>query len=144
MYRLLRPCVCQKFLTFRLSRYFDIVRLSMVKTGPKENRGFERPKFLRNLPKILPRSNYIPEFSTYVKNILSKIDSLRRKSSQTLRVYIGQIHTFQKCIQNCLSTLRGRDKQLFVFWQNNSELCMTGLLTFDGDRQFSKIPVYFW
>ena len=27
----------------------------------------------------------------------------------------GQIHTFKKCIQNLPSTLRGRDKWLFVF-----------------------------
>ena len=29
---------------------------------------------------------------------------------------LGQIHTFQKCIQNRPSTLRGWDKQLFLFW----------------------------
>ena len=51
----LRPCVCRKFSAFRLSRYFDIVQLSTIKTGPKENRGFERPKILPNLPKIFPK-----------------------------------------------------------------------------------------
>ena len=29
-----RPCVCRKFLAFRLSRYFNIVRLSTVETSP--------------------------------------------------------------------------------------------------------------
>ena len=30
---------------------------------------------------------------------------------------IGQIHKFQKCIQNRPSTLRGQDKQLFLFFE---------------------------
>ena len=41
----------EKFLAFRLSRYFGLP----VKTRPKENKGFERPKLLQNLPKMLPK-----------------------------------------------------------------------------------------
>ena len=44
-----------EFSAFRLSRYFYIVRLSTVETGPKENRGFEQPKVSRNILKILPK-----------------------------------------------------------------------------------------
>ena len=32
--------------------------VSTVETGPKENRGFERPKLLRNLPKIFPKIRF--------------------------------------------------------------------------------------
>ena len=31
-------------------------------------------------------------------------------------ISVYKIYTFQKCIQNRPSTLRGQDKQLFVFW----------------------------
>ena len=39
---------------------------------------------------------------------------------------IFKIHTLQKCIQNRPSTLRGQDKQLFVFWP----LIKTGICHF--------------
>ncbi len=42
---------------FGLSTFpkFRKSRISMVKTGPKINRGFGPPKVLRNLPKIFPK-----------------------------------------------------------------------------------------
>ena len=33
----------------------EFQKLSPVETGPKENRGFERPKVSHNLSKILPK-----------------------------------------------------------------------------------------
>ena len=66
---------------------------------------------------------------------------------------IGQIRTFQKCFQNRPSTLRGQDKQLFVFFEwvlawYEGRLVYDVVYPFDGCclygrclyRRFSKFP----
>ena len=40
---------------FRQFPIAESQKFSTVETGPKENRGFERPKVSRNLPKIFPK-----------------------------------------------------------------------------------------
>ena len=128
-YPRLRPCVCQKFLAFQLSRYFNLTGIPTVKTSPiylpwfRMSKNFA--KLTNNLTEITESAGKKRKYWKYTgilgicqkcwkytgifENWWSPLKGYARCS-----LWFGHIHTFQKCIQNRLSTLRGQDKWLFV------------------------------
>ena len=68
---LLRPCVWQKISAFRLSRYFDIVRLSTVETSPVQDPCFrmsENFAKLTDIPEIYRNFRNMSKLSKMIKN----------------------------------------------------------------------------
>ena len=97
--------------------------ISMVKTSPVYLPWFPMSKIFAKLTKnfdICQKFRYIFDIFD-IRRYLSKIDGYFQNfhlfSMEILQrlSYTGQIHTFQKCIQNHPRTLRGLEKQLFRF-----------------------------
>ena len=74
------------------------------------------------------RSDRIDRIELIGSNWSDRINRIESKMTNDVtymdgRCLYGQIHTFQKCIQNRPSTLRSREKQLFVFWPLIKSIC---------------------
>ena len=81
----------------------EIQIVSTVETGPKENRGFERPKLSQNLPKIFPKIR----FKTPVRKYTGIFGIC-----QICRKYTGIFGICRKCQTH--TGLRRNDRNTYI------------------------------